>query len=77
MSFWEIAKNVGTSVAGSVAERANELRQIRDRYEELNDDELMRIANSEGFAGKSTAEKGVAFSILKSRGYSADDLKSR
>ena len=77
MGFWDIAKNIGTSVVNSVAERANEIRQLRDKYETMNDDELTRIANSDGFFGKSPTEKGVAFSILKSRGYSSDELKSR
>lgn len=77
MGLWDVAKNIGTSVANSVAEKANEIRQLRDEYESMDDDELIRIANSDGFFGKSSTEKGVAFSILKSRGYSSDDLKSR
>lgn len=77
MSFWETAKNVGTSVANSVAEKANEVRQFRDKCESMSDEELIRIANSDGFFGSSSTEKGVAFNILRSRGYGPDDLKSR
>lgn len=77
MGFWDVAKDIGTSVANSVAEKANAIRQLRENYEAMGDDELIRIANSDGFFGNSTTEKGVAFAILKSRGYSADDLKSR
>ena len=77
MGLWDVAKNIGTSVANSVAEKANEIRKLRDEYESMNDDDLIKIANSDGFFGKTSTEKGVAFSILKSRGHTADDLKSR
>lgn len=76
MGFWDAAKNIGTSIANSAAEKANEIRQIRNQYESKDDDELMKIANNDGFLGSSSMEKGVAFSILKSRGYSAEDIKS-
>lgn len=77
MSFWDVAKSVGTSVANSINEKANEIRKTRDEYEAMSDRELISIANSDGFFGNSSTEKGVAFSILKSRGYGSSDLKSR
>lgn len=81
MGFWEkafdIAKDVGTGVTNSINEKANEIRQLRDKYESMSDDELIRIANSDGVFGKSSTEKGVAFSILKSRGHDAESLRSR
>jgi hypothetical protein len=77
MGFWDIAKNVGTTVANSVSEKANEIRQLNDKYEGMSDEELIRIVNSDGFFGKSSIEKGVAFKILKLRGYDPSDLKSQ
>ena len=81
MGFWDsafqVAKDVGTSVANSVNEKANEIRQLKEKYESMNDEELIRIANSDGFFGNSQTEKGVAFSTLKSRGYSPEDIRSR
>lgn len=81
MGFWDkafqVAKDVGTSAANSINEKANEIRQLKEKYESMSDDELIRIVNSDGFFGKSSTEKGVAFSTLKSRGYNPDDMRSR
>jgi len=81
MGFWDkafqVAKDVGTNYANSISEKANEVRQTKEKYESMSDEELIRIVNSDGFFGKTQTEKGVAFSILKSRGYSADDIRSR
>ncbi len=81
MGFWDkalqVTKDVGVSFANSINEKANEIRQLKDKYESMSDDELTRIVNSDGFFGKSPTEKGVAFSTLKSRGYNSDDMRSR
>lgn len=76
MSLWNMAKNIGTSIANTAAEKANEIRQISEKYESKSDSDLIGIVNSDGFLGSSSTEKGVAFRILKSRGYNADDIKS-
>ncbi|QYK00355.1 hypothetical protein [Shewanella psychrotolerans] len=53
MGFWDkafdVAKNVGTAVASEIESTANELREIKQKYEEMSDDELLRIIKSDGF----------------------------
>ena len=79
MGFWssafDLAKNAGTAFHNHIEQEANEIREIRDRLEQLDDKELLKILNSEGFFGKSSREKSIAFSTLKSRGYNVDDIK--
>ncbi|WAD62518.1 hypothetical protein OS910_21415 [Klebsiella pneumoniae] len=62
MGIWDkalkLAKNAGTVVANEIEKSANETRELRDNYEILSDDELVRIVQSDGFLGKSTKEKG-------------------
>ena len=81
MGFWDkafqVAKDVGTTAANSLNEKANEIRQLKEKYESMSDEELIRIVNSDGFFGKTQTEKGVAFSALKSRGYNTEDIRSR
>ena len=81
MSFWnkalDVAKNAGTAIVSEIESSANESREIKQKYEIMNDDELIKILSSDGFLGRTKKEKGVAFSLLKSRGYSADQLKSK
>ena len=81
MGFWDkaldVAKNAGTAVANQLEQQANEIREIKQKYEDLGDDELIRIVHSDGFFGKSQKEKAIAFSTLKGRGYDADDIKFR
>jgi hypothetical protein len=80
MGFWgkafEVTKNVGTTIANEIEKNANEIREIKQKYEEASDRELLEIVRSEGFFGKSQKEKAVAFTTLKSRGYDADTIKS-
>lgn len=73
----QIARDVGAVAVNSINEKANEVRQLKGEYESKSDDELFRIANSDGFLGKSLTEKGVALSTLKSRGYTGDDISLR
>ena len=79
MGIWDkalkLAKNAGTVVANKIKKSANETRELRDNYEILSDDELVRIVQSDGFLGKSTKEKGVAYGILRKRGYTDEAIK--
>jgi hypothetical protein len=75
MGFWDVAKNVGTVVANSIEEKANEVRETTEKYNELDDDELIRIVKSDGFFSKSQTEKTIAFKLLKERGYTPEDIK--
>lgn len=81
MGFWdkafEVTKNVGTVVAGQIEKTANELRELKLKYEGMEDEELLRTVHSEGWFSKSTREKGVAFGILKQRGYSVEEINAR
>lgn len=81
MGFWDkafdVAKNVGTTVANHIEASANEIREIKQKYEDMSDDELLRVVHSDGFFGKSQKEKAIAFSILKKRGFDPEEIKSR
>ncbi len=80
MGFWgkafDVAKNVGTAVVSEIESSANEVREIKQKYEDMTDQELLRIVKSDGFFGKSKKEKGVAFGILKKRGYSVEEINA-
>ena len=81
MGFWdkafEVAKNAGTAVYNELEKSANETREIRQKYEDLSDDELLRIVHSDGFFAKSSKEKAIAFGTLKSRGHDVEDIKAK
>lgn len=80
MGFWDkafnVAKDVGTSVAAKIEESANEIREITQKFEEKDDDELLRVIHSDGFFGSSAKEKGVASKILRQRGYTVDQISA-
>lgn len=70
---WEAAK-----AAPKVLESYNnEIRELKLKYEGMQDDELIRLVHSDGFFGKTSKEKGVAFSVLKTRGLSIEDINLR
>jgi len=79
--FWGIAlkfaKNVGAQAVNSLNERANEIRQLREKYKSMDDEKLVDILKSDGLFSSSSTEKGAALSELKSRGYSLEDIRSR
>lgn len=81
MGFFDAAfngiKNTVTFIASEIERSANEVREIRQKYEELDDKDLIKIVHSDGFFGKSSKEKSIAFSTLKSRGLDAEDIKMR
>jgi hypothetical protein len=66
MGFGDFLKGVSTKIS----EKADEVREIRRKYEGMDDDELVRIVQSDGFFGPSETEKRIASSVLKSRGIS-------
>jgi len=68
MSFWEKAGKVAVGAAKKVAETASEWSEIKQRLEPLSNDELVRIAQDDGFFGKSSNERMIAKNILASRG---------
>lgn len=78
MGFWgkafDVVKNIGTTVANEIESNANKIREIKQKYEVMTDEELLRVIKSDGFFGKSKKEKGVAFGILKKRGYDIDEI---
>ena len=81
MTFWkkafQVAGDLGTSFINSLNVKANEIRQLKENYEKMSDEDLIRIVNSDGvFLGKTQTEKGVAFRILRSRGYEPEDIKT-
>ena len=81
MGFWSkainVVKDIGLSVVETANQQANDLRETKQKYEKMNDNELLKIIHSEGFLGKSKKERGVAFGILKNRGFSVEDINAR
>ena len=72
----KFAQNAATVVANAVAESANEIQETKKKYEKMPDDEIIDIIKREGFFSSSPKEKGVAFSVLKRRGYTSEDLEN-
>lgn len=74
MGFWDqaakLAKNVGTIAIDKIEKTAQEIRETTDKYAQKSDDELASIIR------RNHSTKGVAFSVLKKRGYSAEEIKS-
>lgn len=77
MGFFDVVKNIGTSVAQSFEERAAEIRAAEAKLGEYDDERLLRIVkNDGGFFGHSTSERAVAAKLLKQRGYSPEDFRN-
>jgi len=76
MSFGSFLKNTATVVGNAVAEKAQELKELREKYEAFDDDELMGVLESSGWSAKSSTEKNIAMQILKSRGHDESFLQS-
>lgn len=81
MGFWDkafdVAKNVGAAAMNELEQSANETREIRHDYDQKSDSELFSIVHNDGFLGKSSKERAIAFSLLKQRGFSVEDINSR
>lgn len=74
MGFWDnaakLAKNVGTIAANTIEKKAQEIRDTTEKYEQKSDSELASIIR------RDHSTKGVAFLVLKKRGYSPEEIKS-
>ena len=70
---WEAAK----AAPSFLENHNNEIRELKLKYEGMQDDELIRVVHSDGFLGKTAKEKGVAFNVLRTRGFSVEDINSR
>lgn len=77
MGFWgsafKLAKNVGAVAYNAIEKGADNIRATREKLEQMDDDELFRIVHK----NSSSMERPIAFSILKSRGYTPEDIKQR
>ncbi|MGC8101896.1 MULTISPECIES: hypothetical protein [Bacteria] len=81
MSFWnkafQVAKDLGTTAVNTLNEQANNIRETRLKLEDYEDHKLIQIANGgDGFFGPSSTERGIALSILKSRGYTVEEINA-
>lgn len=82
MSFWskagEIAKNVGTVVVAGIEKSANETRELKAKYENMEEEKLVEIVRkTEGWGAKPKKDRAIAFSILKQRGYDIESLRNK
>jgi len=81
MSFWskagKLAMNVGTAVINQVEMSANEIRELKAKYEAMDDEQLIKIVKkTEGLTAKSKKDRSIAYSILKKRGVDVEHLHS-
>ncbi|MEN9362310.1 MAG: hypothetical protein RL095_3845 [Verrucomicrobiota bacterium] len=72
-SMWSAAKKVGNAVS----EKSQEVQETKARLEYKDDNALIRMYFDNGFTGPTATEKMVILSILKDRGYSAEDIKAK
>ena len=70
MSFWDGLKAVGGAVVDGLNKQQEKLDKYRDRYEMLDDQELIRKYKN---APNGEARYVCAF-LLKERGYTLSDL---
>lgn len=81
MGFWdkalEVAKNTGTIAINAIEKSASEIRELKEEYNKLSDEELISAVHSSGFFGKSSKERAVAYSTLKRRGYSQEEIQAQ
>jgi predicted transcriptional regulator len=61
--------NTATVVSNSIEQKAGELKELKQEYEQKSDEELLQIIKSKGFTGSTESEKGVARKVLRERGY--------
>lgn len=61
--------NTATVVSNGIEQKAGELKELKQEYEQKPDEELVNIIKSKGFTGNSESEKGVARRVLRERGY--------
>ncbi len=76
-NVFEVIKNVGTAAVTQLEKSTNEIREIKLKYEKMDDNELLRIVHSEGVFGESKQEKGIAFGILRNRGLEIEYINSK
>lgn len=76
-SVLKIAKDIGTSSMNSIHEHAAEVSRKSAQYEEKTDQQLLNIVHSDGFFSNSRTEQGIACKVLRSRGYSMEDIKNK
>lgn len=73
---WQVSKDLGTTFVEATNKEANKIREIKQSYEEKSDQDLLRIVHGKGFSGSTQQQKGIAFGILKSRGFSLEEVNS-
>lgn len=72
---FSFARKIGSIVSNTVNEKSLEIDEKKRELNKLSDDELIRIVNSDSFFSRSTQDKSISFNILKSRGYSSEEIK--
>lgn len=76
MGFFDVVKNVATSVAHSLEKKAAEIRASEEKLGEYDDDRLLKIVRDDGgFFGHSTSDRAVAAKLLKQRGYGQESFR--
>lgn len=76
--FCQIVWDVGSFVLEETRKQKYEIQEIKQKYESRTDKELLRVVHSDsGLFGNSGRERKIAFDILKERGFSIADIRSK
>jgi lipase chaperone LimK len=76
MGFLDLISSMGAAVLSKGSEMKREMTELEAKYESYSDEKLAKIVQSSGFFENSRMEKGVAFKILKERGFSPQEIRN-
>ena len=61
-------------ICEEVKKNAEEYEHLKTKFEDKSSEDLLQIVNGQGFFSANSKEKMIAFSILKSRGYTKEEI---
>jgi len=70
MGFFDTLGSVAKGTVEGMVEKANEMKDIKQKFDKYSDDKLAEICEDDSyFGGSSHTEKNIARKILQDRGY--------
>lgn len=73
----QVVKDLTVEFIETANTQANELRELKEKYREMDDDKLLELIRKDGLFSKSQKEKGVIFGELRRRGYETDEISKK
>jgi hypothetical protein len=71
MGFFDTVGDIAKGAAQGMIEKGNEMKEIKQKFDNYSDDKLAEICENDSFiGGSSSIEKSIAKKILSDRGYS-------